>query len=105
MDGKTDSRPAELVVDGDLILHTERMLRLRGLDTVRISEVKGHADEALVRANNGADEAIDFGRRRVPWWIIIDARRNYSGVCARWRPFVLGLHRFFYCHCQGCSQS
>ena len=30
----------------------------------------------------------------MPWWII-DARRNYSGVCARWRPVVLGLHRFF----------
>ena len=44
--------------------------------------------------NNGADEAADFGRGRVPWWII-DARRNYSGVCARWRPLVLVLHRFF----------
>ena len=40
------------------------------------------------------DEAADFGRRRVPWWIF-DARRNFSGVCARWRPVVLGLHRFF----------
>ena len=30
----------------------------------------------------------------MPWWII-DVRRNYSGVCARWRPVVLGLHRFF----------
>ena len=38
-------------------------------------------------------EAADFGRRRVPWWII-DARRDYSGVSARWRPVVLGLHRF-----------
>ena len=44
--------------------------------------------------NNGADEAADFGCRRVPWWII-DARRNYSGMCARWRPLVLGMHRFF----------
>ena len=104
LDGKGTSRPAELVKDGDLILLIERMLRLRELDTVRISKVKGHADEALVRAgrardldrsgNKGADEAADCGRRRVPWWII-DARRNYSGVCARWRPVVLGLHRFF----------
>ena len=31
---------------------------------------------------------------RVPW-CIIDARRIYSGVCARWRPVVLGLHRVF----------
>ena len=47
MDGKTISRPAEFVQDGDLVLLMERMLRLRGLDTVRISKVKGHADEAL----------------------------------------------------------
>ena len=104
LDGKTASRPAELVKDGALILLIERMLRLRELDTVRISEVKGHADEALVRAgrardlgrlgNNEADEAADFGRRRVPWWVM-DARRNHCGVCARWRPLVLGLHRFF----------
>ena len=104
LDGKTASHPAELVKDGDLILLIERMLRLRVLDTVRISKVKGHADEALIRAggasdldrlgNNGPDEAADFGRRRVPSWII-DARRNFSGVCARWRPLVLGLHRFF----------
>ena len=79
------------------------MLRLRELDTVRISKVKGHADEALVRVgrardldrlgDDGADEAADFGRRRLPQWII-DARRNYSGMCARWRPVVLVLHRF-----------
>ena len=49
LDGKTASRPAELVEDGDLVLLTERMLRLRGVDTVRICKVKGHADEALVR--------------------------------------------------------
>ena len=58
--------------DGDLILLKERMLRLRELDTVLISKVKGHADEALSRAgrardldrlgNNGVDEAADFGR-------------------------------------------
>ena len=71
---------------------------------VRISKVMGHADEALVRAggagdldrlgNNRADEAADFGRRRVPWRIS-DARRTCSGVCPRWGPVVLGLHRFF----------
>ena len=80
------------------------MLHVRGLGTVRISKVRGHADEALVRAGtvrdldrlgiNGADEAADFGRRRVPWWVI-DARRNFSGVCSRWRPTVISLHRFF----------
>ena len=38
----------ELVKDGDLLLLIERMLHRRGLDTVRISKVKGHADEDMV---------------------------------------------------------
>ena len=50
LDGRTTSRPAELVKDGDLLLLIERMLCLRGLDTVRISKVMGHADDDLVRA-------------------------------------------------------
>ena len=78
LDGRAASRPAELVKDGDLI---QRMLHLRVLDTVRISEV------------NGADEAADFGRRRVPWWIF-DARRNYSWcvlVGARLSSACIGL--------------
>ena len=79
------------------------MLRLRGPDTVRISKVKGHADEAMVLhgqvrevdrlGNNAADEAADFGRRRVSP-AVIDARRNLSGVCNRWYPVLLDLHRF-----------
>ena len=44
--------------------------------------------------NNGADKAADFGRRWVHWGVI-DARRNFAGVCSRWRPVVLVLHRFF----------
>ena len=80
------------------------MLRLRGPDTVRISKVKGHADEAMVHngqvrevgrfGNNAADEAADVGRRRVGN-AVIDARRNLSGVCNRWYPDVLDLQRFF----------
>ena len=49
LDGNVTSRPAELVQDGDLILLVGRKLRLRGLDTVRITKVKGHADEGMVR--------------------------------------------------------
>ena len=88
-DGRVSSRTRELLPDGDLLLLIERMLYFRGIDSVRISKGKGHADEAMVRAgaardldrlgNNGADEAADFGRRRVPWWVI-DAGRNFSGV-------------------------
>ena len=35
-----------------------------------------------------------FGRRWV-WPEVADARRNLSGVCRRWYPVVLILHRFF----------
>ena len=44
--------------------------------------------------NNAADEAADFGRRRVGN-AVIEARRNLSGVCGRWYPVILDLHRFF----------
>ena len=44
--------------------------------------------------NDAADETADFGRRRVGN-AVIDARRNFSGVCGRWYPVILDLHRFF----------
>ena len=103
LDGHRGSTPFELVNDGDLLLLIERMLHLRGLDTVRISKVKGHADEGMVLdgrvrevdrlGNDAADEAADFGRRRVGH-AVIDARRNLSGVCGRWFPVILDPHRF-----------
>ena len=90
--------------DGDLLLLIDRMLRLRGLDTVRITKVKGHADEGLVLdgrvreidrlSSDAADEAADFGRRRVGN-AVIDDRRNLSEVCGRWYLVILDLHRFF----------
>ena len=102
LDGNGGSRPAELVKDGDLILLTGRMLHLRGLDTVRITKVKGHADEGMVRdggvreldrlGNNAADGAADFGRRRVEL-PVTEARRNFAGVCGRWYPVILTLRR------------
>ena len=104
LDGCPGSTPFELVNDGDLLLFIDRMLHLRGPDTVRVSKVKGHADEGMVLdgrvrevdrlGNNAADEAADFGRRRVGN-VVIDVRRNLSGVCGRWFPVILDLHRFF----------
>ena len=104
MDGRRGPIPFELLKDGDLLLLINRMLRLRGPDTVRISKVTGHADETMVLngqvrevdrlGNNAADDAADFGRRRVGN-AVIDARRNLSGVCNRWYPVLLDLHRFF----------
>ena len=104
LDGNVGSRPAELVKDGDLITLFGRMLRLRGLDTVRVTKIEGHAEEGMARegrvreldhiGNNAADKAADFGRRRVDF-AVIDARRNFAGVCGRWYPVILTLHRFF----------
>ena len=45
LDGRRGSIPLELVTDGDLLLPIERMLHLQGLDTIRITKVKGHAEE------------------------------------------------------------
>ena len=42
LSGCRGPKPFGLVNDGDLLLLIERMLHLRGLDTVRISKVKGH---------------------------------------------------------------
>ena len=104
LDGRLRSTPFELVNDGDLLLLIDRMLHLRGLDTVKVTKVKGHADESMVLngrvrkvdrlGDDAADEAADFGRRRVSP-AVIDARRNLSGVCGRWYPVILDLHRFF----------
>ena len=77
------------------------MLQQRVSDTVCISKVKGHADDGMVFSGQVRredkvvnDAAADFGRRRVcP--AVIDARRNFSGVCSRWYPVILDLHRFF----------
>ena len=104
LDGCSFSAPLELVTDGDLLLLLRRMIDRRGRDTVRFTKFKGHADESMVSdgrvreldrlGNNAADEAADFGRRRVGP-AVIDARRNLSGVCGRWYPVLLDLHRFF----------
>ena len=104
LDGRHGPTPFELGKDGDLLLLIDRNLHLRGLDTVRVTEVKGHADETMVLdgrvrnddmlGNDAADEAADFGRRRVGN-LDIDARRDLSGVCGRWYLVLLDLHRFF----------
>ena len=70
LDGGPGARPFEIVKDGDLLCIIDRMLQLRALDTVKISKVKGHADDGMVLdgrvrdldrlGNNAADEAADF---------------------------------------------
>ena len=103
VDGNRGVTPVELLNDGDLILLVDRMLEQRGRGAVRISKIKGHPEEDMVLAgrvwelhrvgNNAADEAADFGRRRVGH-AVIDVRRYLAGVCGCWYPVMLELHRF-----------
>ena len=112
LDGVERSRPDELENDGDLIALLREMIDRRGQGTVRITKVKGHAREDLVRGeqvreldregNNSPDEA-DFGRQRVDPGVI-GARRNLSGECRRWHLVVHGLHRFFHCYPPRCCE-
>ena len=70
LDGGLGARPFEIVKDGDLLYLIDRMLQLRGLDTVKISKVKGHADDGIVLdgrvrdldrlGNTAADEGRGF---------------------------------------------
>ena len=48
LNGHHGSPPFGLVTDGDLLVLSDRMLHLRGHDTVRITKVKGHADDGMV---------------------------------------------------------
>ena len=64
-----------LIKDGDLLLLIKDMLDKRGLQSTRITQVKGHPDDELVRigaveqvnkyVNDQADSAADLGRRYV----------------------------------------
>ena len=69
------------------------MLCLRGIDTVKVSKVKGHAARAMVEngdvrlqdlvCNNGADAAADLGRLRQQD-DVITARRDLLRVRRCW---------------------
>ena len=102
LNGIVGSRPAELVKDVILFC---LLVGCFGLGVwTRFGLLRGHVHEGMVRdgevrevdrlGNNAADEAADFGRRIVDF-AVIDARRNFAGVCGRWYPVILTLHRFF----------
>ena len=100
MNDHRGSTPFELVTDGDLLVLIDRMLYLRGHDTVADDGMvlDGRVRELDKFGNDAADEAADFGRRRVGP-AVIDAHRNLSGVCGRWYPVILDLLL------SGCGQS
>ena len=96
-------KPLPLVKDGDLIALARYMIRTRGRDTVRVTKVKGHAEDVDVQqrrvrlldqqGNAEVDAAADLGRRHQSE-ILIDARRRLLQARSHWYPILLDLHRF-----------
>ena len=76
----------ELTIDGVLLTVIEKMILQRSIESIRISEVKGHADDDMVAVgrvgvedkvgNDFADRAADCGRRRVSD-LVKDVRRRF----------------------------
>ena len=79
------SKPLPKVKDGDLIALARYMIRTRGRETVRVTKVKGQAEDVDVQQgrvrlldkqwNDEADIAANLGRRHQSE-MLIDARRK-----------------------------
>ena len=79
------------------------MIRIRGRHTVRVTKVRGHANDdddqhGRVRlldqqGNVEADTAADLGRRHQTE-LLIDAGRKLLQVRSYWYPIMTDLHRF-----------
>ena len=48
LEGRVSGRPLELTFDGDLLTIIERMIQLWGAQNLKITKVKGHADDDMV---------------------------------------------------------
>ena len=70
------------------------ILWMLSIGRARHPVLDGRVREEDKLGNDAADEAADFGRRKVGN-AVNDARRNLFGVCGRWYPVLLDLHRFF----------
>ena len=89
--------PLPLVTDGDLLATVNSMLCLRGVDTVKVSKVKGHAAHAMVDngdvrledliGNDGADTAADLVRLRQQD-DVITAGRDLLRTRRHWYPIM-----------------
>ena len=92
-----------MVTDGDLVALVQYMIRTRGRETVRVTKVKGHAEDVDVQlgrvrlvdqqGNAEADTAADLSRRHQSE-VLIDARRRLLKARSHWYPIMLDLHRF-----------
>ena len=96
-------KPLPLVKDGYLVALVQFLIRSRGRETVRVTKVKGRAEDLDVQqgrdrledqlGNAEADAAADLGRRHQSE-VLMDARRVLLKVRNHWYPIMLQLHRF-----------
>ena len=96
-------KPLPLVKDGDLVALVHYMIRTWGRETVRVTKVKGHAEDVDVQQgrvhlvdqqrNAEAGTAADLGRRHQSEFLT-DARRWLLKARSHWYPIMLDLHRF-----------
>ena len=84
-----------------MVALVQYMIRTRGRETVRVTKVKGHAEDSDVQhgrledqlGNAEADTAADLGRRHQSE-VLTDAWRRLLKVRGRWYPIMLHLKRF-----------
>ena len=86
-------KPLPLIKDGDLIALVQYMFRTRGRETVRVTKVKGHAEDVDVQqgrvrlvdqqGNSEADAAADLGRSHQSE-VLVDARRRPLKARSHW---------------------
>ena len=96
-------KPLPLVKDGDLVALVQYMISTRGRETVRVTKVKGHAEDSDVQqgrvrlenqlGNAEADTAADLGRPHQSE-VLIYCRRRLLRVRSHRYPIMLQLHRF-----------
>ena len=103
LDNDSLVKPLPLIKDGDLVALVQYSIHTGGRETVRVTKVKGHAEDADVHSgrvrledqlgNAEADTAADLGRRHQSE-VLIDARRRLLKARSYWYPIVPALHRF-----------
>ena len=96
-------KPLPLVKDGGLVALVQYMIRTRGREMVRVTEVMGQAEDSDVQkgrfrledqlGNAEAGAAADLGRRHQSE-VLVDAGRRLLKVRSHWYPIMLQLHRF-----------
>ena len=96
------TEPLPVVKDGDLIALARYMIRAWGRETVRVTKVKGHAENVDVQqgpawlvdqhGNAEGDVAADLGRRHESE-VLIDAGRRLLQARSHWYLVMSDLHR------------